>query len=169
MASSALRGSCASANWAARSFEGWPAAEGTTAARTWLSSTGRTASPAIAWSGITEINTPAARFLNTLGTPLKHSKTIRRYRFELNELPDYQDIVQREFDQYIIAQHFTGDQIRFLRAVQSVLLRKRRLLLADLYYELPLPRFGQDAVQRFFTEAQTAAMLTFLDSLAIAE
>jgi type I restriction enzyme R subunit len=91
-----------------------------------------------------------------------------RYRFELNELPDYQEIVQREFDHYIAAQQFTGDQVRFLRAVQSVLLRKRRLRLADLYAS-PLTRFGQEAVQRFFTEAQTTAMITFLDSLAVAE
>ena len=91
-----------------------------------------------------------------------------RYRFELNELPDYQDIVLREFDQYIITQQFNSDQIRFLRAIQSVLLRKRRLLLADLYAS-PLTRFGQDAVQRFFTETQTTAMLTFLNSLAVGE
>ena len=46
--------------------------------------------------------------------------------------------------------------------------RKRRLLLADLYAS-PLTRFGQDAVQRLFTETQTTAMLTFLNSLAVGE
>jgi len=65
---------------------------------------------------------------------------------EMDGLPDYEDIVRRQFGTFISAHSFNGDQIRFLRAVQSVFLQKRKLALHDLY-AAPLTRFGQNAVE----------------------
>ena len=48
--------------------------------------------------------------------------------------------------------------MRFLRAVQSVFVQKRRLALPDLY-EAPLDAFGQDAVERLFAPAEVDEVL----------
>ena len=89
-----------------------------------------------------------------------------RRLLELDGLPDYGDIVQRQFSDYIAAHPFNADQIRFLRAVQNIFIRRRRLERADLY-DPPLTAFGQDAVERWFAPEQVAEMLKFADRLAV--
>ncbi len=85
-------------------------------------------------------------------------------------LPDYKDLVARQFESYV-TQHspaYNADQIRFLRAVQSVFLQKRHLETADTstgsaqrLYEPPLDMFGADAVDRWFTEKEVEEVVEF--------
>jgi type I site-specific restriction endonuclease len=58
------------------------------------------------------------------------------------------------------------DQIRFLRAVQSVFLQKRHLETADLY-EPPLDMFGADAVERWLTEKEVDELVGFVKTMEI--
>ncbi len=85
---------------------------------------------------------------------------------ELDGIPDYAEIVQRQFQTYISSHIFTADQIAFLRAVQNAFLQKRRLALADLY-DPPLTAFGDNAVERWFTTAQVKEILSFVASLTV--
>lgn len=89
-----------------------------------------------------------------------------RHLFALDALPNYAEIVERQFAAYLAAHPFTSDQVRFIRAVKSVLLRQRQLHSTDLY-EAPFTSFGQDAVERLFAPEQVQAMLTFTNQLAI--
>lgn len=89
-----------------------------------------------------------------------------RHLFGLAGLPDYQDIVRRQFGAYIAGQPFNADQVRFLRAVETVFLQKRRLEVADLY-DPPLTNFGQDAVERWFSDEQIKELLVFVGTLKI--
>ncbi len=89
-----------------------------------------------------------------------------RYLLGLEGLPDYQDIVRRQFADYIARHPFNADQIRFLRAVENVFVQKRRLEVADLY-DPPFSSFGQDAVERWFSEAQVEDLLAFVGTLEI--
>ena len=86
---------------------------------------------------------------------------------ELDGIPDYSDIVRRQFDAYMGAHtDYNADQLRFLRAVQNVFLQKRRLTLPDLY-EPPLTTFGADAAERWFTDQQLSDVLAFFDTLTV--
>ncbi len=85
---------------------------------------------------------------------------------ELDGIPDYRDIVQGSFDRFIARQQFNADQTRFLRAVQSVFVRKRRLELPDLY-EPPLTTFGADAADRLLTLPQIDELLEMAASLEV--
>ena len=89
-----------------------------------------------------------------------------RQLLELDGLPDYGDIVQRQFSDYITGAPVQRRPIRFLRAVQNVFLQKRRLQPADLY-DPPLSAFGQDAVDRWFAPEQVSEMLAFAERLAV--
>jgi type I restriction enzyme R subunit len=81
-------------------------------------------------------------------------------------LPSYEGAVVREFDKFISLHNYNADQIRFLRAIQSVLLqRKRPLNVADLYEGVFLS-FGRNAADRFFTEGQLKEVLDFTDRIA---
>jgi type I restriction enzyme R subunit len=51
-----------------------------------------------------------------------------------------------------------------MRAVENVFLQKRRLQRADLYDE-PLSRFGDDAVDRWFTPREVEEVLAFAEKL----
>ena len=88
-----------------------------------------------------------------------------RVLLEFEALPDYKDIVERNFEQFITQHQYNANQIRFLRAVQSVFLQKRRLEVADLYDE-PLDRFGEDAVERWFTEDEVNELIYFTEQFA---
>jgi type I restriction enzyme R subunit len=89
-----------------------------------------------------------------------------RRLLEIDAIPDYADIVRRQFESYAAGHPFNADQIRFLRAVENVFLQKRRLALADLY-DPPLTSFGEDAVERWFSQAEVHEMLEFVDTLTV--
>ncbi|HSN73571.1 MAG TPA: type I restriction-modification enzyme R subunit C-terminal domain-containing protein, partial [Anaerolineae bacterium] len=90
-----------------------------------------------------------------------------REMLELDGIPDYQEIVRRQFDAYMGGHaEYSADQLRFLRAVQNVFLQKRRLTLPDLYSP-PLTAFGADAASRWFTDQQLDDVLSFFDTLTV--
>ncbi len=89
-----------------------------------------------------------------------------RQLFDLGGIPDYQEIVRRQFEQFIATHLFNADQLRFLRALQTVFLQRRRLHMADLY-EPPLSNFGDDAVERWFSPDERDDILTLLDHLTV--
>ena len=90
--------------------------------------------------------------------------SLLRELFEIEALPDYQDVVRRNFEDFIAQRQFNSNQIQFLRAVQNVFLKKRRLQVPDLY-EAPLDRFGEDAVERWFTEEEVDDLIEFAAQL----
>jgi len=89
-----------------------------------------------------------------------------RQVLDMQYLPDYKDLVARQFEDYVIKHNYNADQIRFLRAVQSVFLQKRHLETADLY-EPPLDMFGADAVERWFTQNEMDEFVKFTERLAV--
>ncbi|MFB2919339.1 type I restriction-modification enzyme R subunit C-terminal domain-containing protein [Aerosakkonema funiforme] len=84
---------------------------------------------------------------------------------EIEALPDYQEIVRRNFEEFIAQRSFNSNQIRFLRAVENVFLKKRRLDVADLYEE-PLDRFGEDAFERWFRQEEVDELIEFAEDFA---
>lgn len=88
-----------------------------------------------------------------------------RHVLQLDAIPDYEDVVERSFEHHITTHNYTGDQIRFLRAVQEVFITRGRLSNADLY-EPPLINFGRNAVDRFFGPDEIAAIIAFTEELA---
>jgi len=89
-----------------------------------------------------------------------------RIVLDMDAIPGYEQVVTDLFREYITLHNFNADQIRFMRAVQSVFLRKRKLALVDLYQE-PLTNFGEDAVDRWFDQNQVEDLLTFVNTLAV--
>jgi len=89
-----------------------------------------------------------------------------RQVWELSGVPDYADVVRRQFESFITAQNFSGDQVRFLRALRDVFLSRRRLRLDDLY-AAPMDSFGMDAADRYFTPAQQEQILQFVNTLTV--
>ncbi len=89
-----------------------------------------------------------------------------RQMLELDALPDYAEIVARQFEAFITRHPYNADQIRFLRAVSSVFLSRRKLEVSDLY-EPPLTNFGQDAVDRWFEPQEISSILAFTKRLEI--
>ena len=89
-----------------------------------------------------------------------------RQLLELEDIPDYADIVRRRFQAFIAAQSFNANQILFLRTLQSVLAQKHRVTWADLYAQ-PFTNLGADAIDRWFTDDQADEIMAFAETLAI--
>ncbi len=88
-----------------------------------------------------------------------------RHVLTLDAMPDYPQVVQRAFERHVTAHRYNADQIRFLRAVQELFLKQRRLAEADLY-EPPLTQFGRNAVDRYFSPAEVRDILNLTERLA---
>ena len=88
-----------------------------------------------------------------------------RHLLALDAIPEYPQVVQRGFERHIQAHNYNAEQIRFLRSVQEVFLKKRTLVEADLY-DPPLTNFGRNAVERFFTPQEISDLLQLASSLA---
>jgi type I restriction enzyme R subunit len=91
---------------------------------------------------------------------------LARQVLDMQSLPDYKDLVARQFEAFITQNRYNADQIRFLRAVQSVFLQKRHLETTDLY-EPPLNMFGADAVDRWFTQEEVEEVVEFANKMAV--
>jgi type I restriction enzyme R subunit len=84
---------------------------------------------------------------------------------DLDAIPNYEAVVAAQFQDHITRHSYTGDQIRFLRAVQDVFLAKKRLSEADLY-EAPLTSFGRNAVDRYFTPEEIKEIVALAEHVA---
>ncbi len=84
---------------------------------------------------------------------------------DLDGIPDYNDIVRRQFEAHIAKHPYNADQLNFLSTVQNVFLQRRHLQLADLY-DSPFTSFGVDAVERLFTSEQVDEIINLANTLA---
>ena len=88
-----------------------------------------------------------------------------RHLLELESLPNYETIVARKFEEFAAQHNYTGEQLTFLRALQSEFLRKDKLEHADLYDSNAIKRFGNNAVDRLFSETDKAEILLFTEQI----
>jgi type I restriction enzyme R subunit len=91
-----------------------------------------------------------------------------RQVLDMQYLPDYKNLVARQFEVYVTRHTYIADQIHFLCAVQNVFLQKFHLETADLY-EPSLDLFGADAVERWFTEKEVDEVVIFINLLSISK
>jgi type I restriction enzyme R subunit len=89
-----------------------------------------------------------------------------RHVLEIEDIPDYVDIVRRQFEAFIAGRAFNAEQILFLRTLQSVVAQRHRLTWADLYRS-PFTTLGADAIDRWFTADQSQEIMAFAQQLAI--
>jgi len=82
------------------------------------------------------------------------------------DIPDYRTIVQKQFDTFASLHPFNADQLRFLRALQSVLVQQHKIERPDLYDAPALVSFGDNFIDRHFSEAQINEILTFVEAIA---
>lgn len=90
-----------------------------------------------------------------------------RHVLALDAIPDYSAVVADSFEGFITSHQYTGDQIRFLRAVEDVFLSSRRLSEGDLYDSPQLAAFGRNAVERLFSPAQVEELVRLTEGLAV--
>ena len=112
-----------------------------------------------------EFQLNSANIRKAYGLKVDNFLAFIRHLLTLDALPDYTQVVERSFARHITTHHYNADQIRFLRSVQEIFLKQRKLAEADLY-EAPLTVFGRNAVEKFFTPAEIRELLHLTDTLA---
>jgi type I restriction enzyme, R subunit len=90
-----------------------------------------------------------------------------RHVLALDAIPDYASVVAGSFEEHITSHKYTGDQIRFLRAVKDVFLSTRRLSETDLHDAPQLATFGRNAVDRLFSSIQVEELVHLTEELAV--
>ena len=96
--------------------------------------------------------------------PDAHLVDFVRHILGLARLPSREEEIAAAFDAFIAEHpHFTATQIRFLRAMRSLVIRKTQLTREDLQRP-PLNRAGDP--QRLFSEQELKHILAFANRLA---
>jgi type I restriction enzyme R subunit len=113
-----------------------------------------------------ELEATPANLRKIYGVHLDSFLDLLRIVLGMDRLPGYEQIVAGQFQAFITRHAHNADQIRFLRAVQSVFLQQRRLALSDLYQE-PLTNFGEDAVDRWFSHQEVDELLVLAGKLSM--
>jgi type I restriction enzyme R subunit len=113
-----------------------------------------------------ELEATQANLRKAYGIHIDSFLDLLRLVLDIDAIPGYEQVVSDQFREFTINHNFNSDQIRFLRAVQSVFIRKRSLALADLYQE-PLTNFGEGAVDRWFAPREVEELLAFTKELAV--
>jgi type I restriction enzyme R subunit len=114
--------------------------------------------------GDSDLQLTNANIRKAYGVKVDSFLAFLRHVLSLDTLPDYGQLVQRAFERHIAAHHYNADQIRFLRSVQELFLKKRQIVEADLY-EPPLTVFGRNAVERFFSPDEIRELLEMTTAL----
>ncbi len=112
-----------------------------------------------------EINLDEDNMLKAFGIRVGSFIDFIKHVLNLETLPSFKDIISKSFDSFILEHNYNADQSRFLRAVQSVFLERRKLELADLYEE-PFTNFGSNAVEKLFTLVEIDDIIKLTQSLA---
>jgi type I restriction enzyme R subunit len=88
-----------------------------------------------------------------------------KHVLNIENLPTYSDIVQKAFDAFILNHNYNADQSRFLRAVQTVFMQRKKIDEADLY-DVPFTQFGLNAVEKYFSEEEIKDIVKLTKKLA---
>jgi type I restriction enzyme R subunit len=84
----------------------------------------------------------------------------------LDAIPDYSSVVKRSFQDHITSHRYTGEQIRFLRAVEDIFLSRRQISEGDLYDSPQLTAFGRNAIEKLFSPVQVEELVRLTEELA---
>lgn len=88
-----------------------------------------------------------------------------RFMFDLDGVPDYTEIVTRQFDEFGRIHHLNAMQTTFLRTMREQFVRRRKLQLEDLY-DPPFDRMRPD-VDELFSADQLSAIELLTQELTI--
>jgi len=111
-----------------------------------------------------DISLDEENMLKAFGVKVGSLVDFLKHILKLETLPSYKDIIGKSFDAFIIENNYNADQIRFLRAVQSVFLERKKIEVADLY-EHPFTNFGANAVEKLFTEIEISEIIELTKKL----
>lgn len=108
--------------------------------------------------GSDEISLDDENMLKAFGVRVGSLVDFLKHVLNIETLPTYETVVRKAFDAFILEHNYNADQSRFLRAVQTVFLQRKKLELADLYEE-PFTNFGQNAVEKLFGPLEIAELI----------
>ncbi|PKL62761.1 MAG: type I restriction endonuclease subunit R [Methanomicrobiales archaeon HGW-Methanomicrobiales-2] len=89
-----------------------------------------------------------------------------RSLFGLYEAPDPKEKIAEAFQTYMIEsnKHYNADQLHFIRTIQTVFMRKRRIEMDDLFLA-PFTNFGSTAPMPMFDEGDLVAFIGICQGL----
>jgi len=112
-----------------------------------------------------EISLDEENMLKAFGIRVGSFTDFLKHILNLETVPSFTGTTVKAFDTFILKHNYNADQSRFLRAVQTVFIERRKLELADLYDE-PFTNFGSNAVEKLFSEEEIGYIIELTKILA---
>lgn len=104
-------------------------------------------------------------FIKPYGTFMQFIKNILgKYKF-----PNPEELINESFNTYVVERNnknqLSADQLRFLRTIRSVFIKKKHIEYNDLF-EPPFTSFGADAATRLFSEEELREIVYTFNKIA---
>lgn len=114
-----------------------------------------------------EYNITITNLRRTLARPTIDFVTFIKFALWKTVLPNFEEEVEKVFQEYINTNNFTSNQIRFLQIVKSLIIQKKYITYEDFYSDTFEKSFGMWAFERLFKQKEQEKVMELVERFSL--
>ena len=114
-----------------------------------------------------EYNITITNLRRTLARPTIDFVTFIKFALWKTVLPNFDEEVEKVFQEYINTNNFTSNQIRFLQIVKSLIIQKKYITYEDFYSDTFEKSFGMWAFERLFKQKEQEKVMELVERFSL--
>jgi len=114
-----------------------------------------------------EYNITVTNLRRTLHRPTIDFISFIKFALWKTSLPNFEEEVNKVFEEYLNENNFSSNQIRFLQIVKSVLITKKHITYEDFYSDTFEKSFGMWAFERLFKAKEQEKVMELVEKFSL--
>lgn len=114
-----------------------------------------------------EYNITVTNLRRTLHRPTIDFVSFIKFALWKTSLPNFEEEVNKVFEEYLNENNFSSNQIRFLQIVKSVLITKKHITYEDFYSDTFEKSFGMWAFERLFKAQEQEKVMELVEKFSL--
>lgn len=114
-----------------------------------------------------EYNITVLNLRRTLSRPTIDFVSFIKFALWKTSLPDFEEEVEKVFEEYLLKNNFSSNQIRFLQIVKSLIITKKHITFEDFYSDTFEKSFGMLAFDRLFKEKEQEKVIELVERFSL--
>ncbi len=110
-----------------------------------------------------EYNITITNLRRTLARPTIDFVTFIKFALWKTILPNFEEEVEKVFQEYINTNNFSSNQIRFLQIVKALIIQKKHITYEDFYSDTFEKSFGMWAFERLFKQKEQEKVMELVE------
>ncbi len=114
-----------------------------------------------------EYNITVTNLRRTLYRPTIDFVTFIKFALWKTSLPNFENEVEKVFEEYLNSNNFSSNQIRFLQIVKSLIITKKHITYEDFYSDTFEKSFGMWAFDRLFKAQEQEKVMELVEKFSL--